>query len=201
VAGFTKKRSIPDLGEKTIAPNDEVHFDIVAVGGRVIGKDEKFGSDSDPNSFSIAMAVHFGTFDYFIGGDLPGGGNSTTDIESQVASTVGDVDVLRVNHHGSNTASNSRFIKMLKPEQVVISVGNGRKNKIYHLPNVKVVNRLYSEPSIQNIFQTEKGEGYADGTILEKTRVVGDVIIIADPYSYIINGQKFPTDGIEGVRR
>lgn len=79
------------------------------------------------------------------------------DIETAVAKVVGDVDVLRANHHGSNTSSNEYFLKTASPEQVIISVGNNT----YGHPNAHVIERMFQTPSVKNIYQTEKGKGSA----------------------------------------
>jgi hypothetical protein len=46
------------------------------------------------------------------------------DVESYLAPDVGEVDVLRVNHHGSDHSSNSNFIAAVDPQAAIISVGN-----------------------------------------------------------------------------
>src|SRR3989344_4111631 len=52
---------------------------------------------------------------------------------------LGDVDVLKAGHHGSKTSSNDFFLKIIKPEYAIISVG--ARNRYGH-PHQDVLNRL-----------------------------------------------------------
>jgi beta-lactamase superfamily II metal-dependent hydrolase len=84
------------------------------------------------NDYSIALKFTQGDFELFSGGDLTGQdtvrqfgttASSYNDIESRVAQRVGDVEVYRVNHHGSDHSSNACFLQVLHPEVSIISVG------------------------------------------------------------------------------
>lgn len=71
---------------------------------------------------------------------------------------VGDVDVLKTGHHGSKTSSNDFFLKVVKPEYAVISVG--LQNRYGH-PHPDVLSRLAASlPGAAQIFRTD-----LDGTI------------------------------------
>ena len=54
---------------------------------------------------------------------------------------VGDIDVLKTGHHGSKTSSNDFFLRAVKPEYAIISVG--RQNRYGH-PHPDVISRLAS---------------------------------------------------------
>lgn len=60
-------------------------------------------------------------------------------------------DVLKVGHHGSDTASTDAFIKAVSPRIAVISVG---KDNIYHLPVASVVNRIKNSGA--NLLRTDQ---------------------------------------------
>lgn len=97
----------------------------------------------DENNLSLALLIEYGTFRYFTDGDLPGGGGDppyqTLDLESLVAPLVGDVDVILVPHHGSHTSTSENFLKTLRPEAAILSVG--RENDFFH-PHLVVLRRL-----------------------------------------------------------
>lgn len=63
---------------------------------------------------------------------------------------LGDIDVLKVGHHGSKTSSNNFFLKVVKPEYAVISVG--ARNRYGH-PYQQVLSNL--EAVGAQIFRTD----------------------------------------------
>jgi hypothetical protein len=180
----------------------------VAVNGRVEGGRRVVLARHAENDASVALTVRFGGFDYFAGGDLTGGGPSgtkrTADVESVVASVVGDVDVLKVSHHGSTTSSNPTFLRALKPEVAVISVGTGGANKFrYRHPSRDVLDRLLLLAGLQAVYMTSRGEtvGGLTQKDLNLIRVAGeDVTISTDGVTYAVNGQTFVVDQRQSSR-
>lgn len=150
------------------------------------------------NDRSVALVLRYGTFDYFIASDLSGGGSSTADVESVIASDIGDVDVLHVGHHGSTTSTNQTLVDTLKPEQAVISCGDGNS---YGHPTQTVLDRLAAAAGMQTIWQTEGGNG---GTHA-KVKVGGNITFLTNGSTYSVTmsstGQTFNynTDGNYGV--
>ncbi|MCA1593789.1 MAG: lamin tail domain-containing protein [Acidobacteria bacterium] len=156
---------------------------------------------SGENDRSIALVLRFGTFDYFIASDMTGGGTTggvtTADVESLVAPDVGDVDVLHAGHHGSLTSTNQTLVNTLKPQQAVISCGDGNT---YGHPTQTVLDRLAAAPTMDTIWQTELGAG---GTSA-KVKVGGDITFLTGGSTYSVTisstGQTFnySTDGVTG---
>jgi beta-lactamase superfamily II metal-dependent hydrolase len=109
---------------------------------------------------------------------------------------VGDVDVLHANHHGSKTSNNAFFLRTLNPEHVVISVGDDGLNRArYRLPSAPVMELMDSFDFIQQIFQTSAGATQASADRLRKVSNENrDVVVLAEPAVYSINGINFPVD-------
>ena len=140
------------------------------------------------NEYCLALLVECGDFDFFQAGDLTGGGGSSEDIESSLAAEVGEIEVYRVNHHGSYTSSNAYFLGALLPEVAIISVGNNS----YGHPHQSVLDRLQSYG--MHVYQTETGSGgslpSADWTIAD-----GHVTISTDGSGeYLVNGNQWAMD-------
>ena len=93
---------------------------------------ESFANLSD-NDSSISMILSYNGFDVFLGGDI------STAVENKIIPIISPVEVMKLNHHGSNTGNSLDFIRALNPQLTVISVG---KNNSYHLPNSLVLERL-----------------------------------------------------------
>ncbi|HEX6927699.1 MAG TPA: MBL fold metallo-hydrolase [Gammaproteobacteria bacterium] len=178
-----------DLGPKT-------QVTVVAAGGLYLKEDctavqHAIGSDKD-NDLSIALVIRHGGFDYFIGGDLTGGGNGTTDMESLIAPVVGDLDVLKLSHHGSATSSNSEFLAATRPEAVVISVGDGGVNRVYGLPKQTTLDRVAMLDEMPAVFLTNAGEG---GSLPDQHVANGHIVLHTDGLVYSINDRVFAVDG------
>ncbi len=134
------------------------------------------GSSQWENSASIAWKLEYGDFDMFLGGDLTGGGNSTTDVESSVGPLCGDVDVYQVNHHCSRTSSNATFLNWIDPEFAVIPCGHANS---YGYPKQEVVDRISSSSWTIPVWSLTDGvgtEGYVDTN--------GNVTLVTDGVSY-----------------
>ena len=194
-----------DLGEGVVVL-------VVASNGEVLGQGIPFQlGKKHENAKSVALKLSYGRFDYFIGGDLTGGGFSgarkTKDLESLAASVVGDVDALRINHHGSATSSNKTFLEALKPEVAVISVGTGGVNKGYKHPHRDVLGRLHDlnkDLGLKVVFQTNRGETKNGLTAndLKLIRVAkSNVALVTDGRSYTVNGMTFPVDQTTSIAR
>lgn len=92
---------------------------------------------SDTNDKSLVFKVTFNGLRYLFTGD------SSVEVEEALYNTYGtiDVDVLKVSHHGSNTATSNMLLKMTTPKMALISCG---KNNLYRHPNKEVIERLKS---------------------------------------------------------
>lgn len=85
------------------------------------------------NDSSISIKINCNGFDTFLGGDI------STDIEKKIENKLGQVELMKLSHHGSSTSNSEEFIKILNPRYVVISVG--KDNKFNH-PNPNILGIL-----------------------------------------------------------
>jgi competence protein ComEC len=150
----------------------------VTGGGEYIDKETNNVVDlevKDANAKSIGFLITYNMFKFFVAGDL-GGQVKHKYIENKVAPYVGDIDVLRVSHHGSNTSTNKLFLSITKPEAAIISTGSDNN---YGHPRKSVIDRLkQSNPNIK-IYQTEEGDQssqYKDLVSFEG-KVSGNIVV------------------------
>lgn len=79
------------------------------------------------NAASMVLLASYGTFDMLLTGDMEADGEMRL-LESGMI--TGGMEVLKVSHHGSRTASSEEFISVLQPQIAVISCG--RDNRYGH---------------------------------------------------------------------
>jgi len=87
----------------------------------------------DVNEHGVVLRVRYGAVRLLFQADagLP--------VEGRLAGTVGPVDLLKVGHHGSRTATSDEWLDELAPREAVISVG---RNNNYGHPAPEVLERL-----------------------------------------------------------
>ena len=145
---------------------------------------EETDSD-DENSRSLTFLVTIGDHRLFLSGDITGGGGNppfqTLDLETALGSEIGDIDILKVAHHGSHTSTNTDFLAHTTPEIALISVGND--NEYFH-PHPSVIDRLIA--SGIEVYQTEKG--FADRSDVHIAN--GNIVIDFFQHDYEISIQK-----------
>ena len=87
----------------------------------------------DLNEDSDVLLLRYGSFEALLAGDagLPA--------EQILKGHVGEVELLKVGHHGSAGSSGAEWLAELKPEVAVISVGKGNR---YRHPSAEALGRL-----------------------------------------------------------
>jgi beta-lactamase superfamily II metal-dependent hydrolase len=151
------------------SPNP-VQIKIVAVNGDGIQTENE-------NDLSLIASVKFGTFDALFGGDLSGfKTDNYEDIESSVATKVGQVEVYKVHHHGSRYSSNKTWLTAIKPRVGIISTGNGNT---YGHPTEECLDRLHAAGV--KTYWTTGGNGVAPDP--GNDVVGGDIIVESAPNS------------------
>jgi beta-lactamase superfamily II metal-dependent hydrolase len=131
-----------------------VKLKCVAVDGYVLNYGQVEHSSSSENDLSVALVLTYSKFKYFTGGDCGGETTYYADLETPMATIVGNVDAFKVNHHGSKYSSNQYFLSTIKSEVAFISLG---KNSYGHATQA-TLNRI-SNTNKCKIYMTEKGSG------------------------------------------
>lgn len=99
--------------------------------------------DIDENPGSIALLVTLGDFELYTAGD-----QTSDDWKAEPDAEIGvvhsgalgddnDVDVLKANHHGSDTSNGREFVQALDPEVVVVSADYRSDYKLPKLVSLK----------------------------------------------------------------
>lgn len=119
---------------------------------------EILSCSSDYSNDSIVLVVRYGENSFLFTGDM--------ERESEIAlcDKYGDeysIDVLKVAHHGSDTSSSYRFIRMIMPQYAIISVG---EDNSYGHPSDAVLSRL-SDANVKTYRTDLNGDiwVYSDG--------------------------------------
>ncbi len=183
----------------------------VARAGQIIGGGSV--AVSDENDLSIALLIQYGGFDYLWASDLGGGsdsctGRSTTqlNVESSVVRAIspggaapmisaGGIDLLHVNHHGSESSTNPDWMDYADPAVAVIATGDGQSSG-WDFPRIDIVEHVLLAQSTACItvpatlvLQTEEGKptgsltsfaGYCVGDIKITTDGLATFTVAAD---------------------
>ncbi len=182
-----KRVTATDL--QVIDLGDGVTATVVAINGNGQLAPPFTDGSNDENDFCLGLHVQAGDFDYFQAGDLSGINDSSyNDIETSVGPRVGDLEVYRVDHHGSYSSSNASFLAATDPNVAIISVGSNT----YGHPAQVTLDRLAAAGAY--VYQTQAGSG---GTLpAAQLTVVGGHIVIATTGhgTYTVNGFSRPMD-------
>jgi competence protein ComEC len=121
-------------GVPWLAARDGLHFILDSIRFRVLHPDTAWaGWGLDLNDDSVVLLVEYAGFRALFTGD------AGLAAESRLAGRVGRVDVLKVGHHGSRTASGEEWVRELAPRIAVIS--SGVDNRYGH-PHPETLERL-----------------------------------------------------------
>lgn len=151
----------------------------IARNGSIIGGGSV--SVSDENDRSIALLIQYGGFDYLWASDLGGGSDACTgrstaqlNVETSVIRaispggahpmiTAGGIDLLHVNHHGSESSTNPDWFNLADPAVAIVGVGDGQTSG-WDLPRIDVVEHVLLGQSSAcvtapptTVLQTEEG--------------------------------------------
>ena len=152
---------------------------------------EILSCSSDYSNDSIVLVVRYGENSFLFTGDM--------ERESEIAlcdkySDEYPIDVLKVAHHGSDTSSSYRFIRMIMPQYAIISVGEGNS---YGHPTDAVLSRL-SDADVKTYRTDLNGDirVYSDGeNITVETDKQASEQDIYRPNDVTDTGEQYTTEG------
>lgn len=129
------------------------------------------------NDLSLVVLIQFGELDILMGGDLSGfNSGSYKDVESVVANQIGQIEVYKVHHHGSQYSSNSMFLGIIQPKIGIISA-SGTTGRNHDHPTKICMDRLHSANILT--YWTEAGTGATPDERWDK--VCGTIKVEASP--------------------
>jgi beta-lactamase superfamily II metal-dependent hydrolase len=171
----------------------------IARNGSIIGGGTV--SVSDENDRSIALLIKYGAFEYIWASDLGGGSDACTgrstsqnNVETSVIQAIvpgganplifeGGIDVMHVNHHGSESSTNPTYFNLAAPSLAVIGTGDGQTTG-WDLPRIDVVDDVLLGSACVTapnalVLQTEEGNP-AGANLSTSGYCVGDIVITTD---------------------
>jgi len=104
--------------------------------------------ESGVNEYSVIQLISYGNFQALLTGDA---GSLVMD---EIAKDAGDIDILKIPHHGSKTGMSDYFLTEIKPEAAVISVG--AKNRYGHPTQFSL--DLLSKHNVKTLRTDKNGE-------------------------------------------
>lgn len=125
---------INSLSNKGLKPSVPLEGGEVSLGNATLTFYNTRGGNSNENNNSLVTLLQSGSRKALFTGDA----------ESQVEANltnIGDVDLFKAGHHGSDTSNTSSLLNRIKPEHVVIMAGANNK---YGHPSAEVMNRFKS---------------------------------------------------------
>ncbi|MHB1456751.1 MAG: ComEC/Rec2 family competence protein [Armatimonadota bacterium] len=142
------------LGQVVEMPGG-VSIKCIAENGLILGYGLVPNAAKNENNLCVVLVLRYKNFDYYTGGDARGyKTGSYVDLEKPIASVIGAVDVIKVDHHASaNSSLDIPFLSTLRPTVAFIEVG---ASKFRH-PTQKALDRLKNSGCI--VYQTERSNG------------------------------------------
>jgi beta-lactamase superfamily II metal-dependent hydrolase len=186
-----------------IALGNGAKITCVARNGSIIGGGSV--AVTDENDRSIALLIQYGGFDYLWASDLGGGSDSCTgrstaqlDVETSVINaispggafpliTAGGIDLLHVNHHGSESSTNPTYFNKANPAVAIIGVGDGESSG-WDLPRIDVVEHVLGAQSTACVT--------APPTVVLQTEEGNPIGSLASHAGFCVGNIKITTDGL-----
>ncbi len=141
---IVRERGIPAVSARAgqeFVFGDDVSLRVLYPFSDMSGKEvsEISGLEDGINDTSVVVQFLYQGSSFLFPGDI------SSAVEQRLAAVYGEgisSDVLKVSHHGSSSASSEVFLKTVRPQYGIISVGRGNQ---YGHPHAEVLRRLRQE--------------------------------------------------------
>lgn len=163
-------------------------------------------ASNDNNGRSIVCVLNaYGTRVLFTG-DAE---NLGRDIESATKDEIGNIDILKVVHHGTKNGCSQEYLKAIDPEVAIICNGNYLGNKHGH-PTYEAISSLYSYDPNMLVYTITGGDGNSDSQCEKGSSFVckgnselynvdrnGTILIVVDDNGYTISSENYGTNPLQ----
>lgn len=182
--------------QRTITLGEEVFIEII---------DTKNYDTKENNSRSIVCVLNaYGVRTLFTGD----ADNNSSELEKAYMNTVGDIDILKMVHHGTREGTTSDYLKAIDPEYVVVCNGNYFGNKHGH-PTYEALSRVYDYDNnikvfavcggdADNCYVTSSGSYKCDPTDFDLDRN-GTITLVIDNNGYSFSSVNY-NDNVKEIR-
>ncbi len=147
---------INDLSNKGLQPSVPLEGSVFNLGSATLTFYNTAGGNSNENNDSLVVVYENGEDRALFTGD------AEAEVEKKLS--VGDIELLKVGHHGSNTSSTRSFINQIQPEYAVILTGQPNQYGHPHQETLSLFESkgipVYRTDEQGDIVFTSKGNGF-----------------------------------------
>jgi competence protein ComEC len=129
MCGIEQNNCTVKLEENDVIKYNQIYFEVVNIGG-IVGK----GVDESNGNSVVGLLRIFGK-KFLMMADAPGQIEQMMVWQKKIRE---EVDVIKISHHGSVSATSDELLDLVKPKEAIVSVG---KNNFCH-PNKEVLEKL-----------------------------------------------------------
>lgn len=148
---FQERIRSSGIETRVISPGENLSINEDSLSIKIFSPPTPPSENLDLNDTSLVVHILYKDHSILLTGDLTAKGESALLKEAGRDGYSFKSDLLKIAHHGSKTSSTGGFLKVIKPDIAVISVG---ENNIYGVPDEEVLDRL--EKIGAKIYRTDK---------------------------------------------
>ena len=142
-----------NLGDKFISLSNDVFISFL---------DTSYYNSEESNGKSIVFTLEAYGTKVLMTGDADNA-SGHTNLEDKYKNQVGDIDILKVVHHGTSNGTTIEYLNVVDPEVAIICNGNYLGNKHGH-PTPTALSNLYTYDSNMKVYAITGG-GTIDGVV------------------------------------